>query len=96
MTLLLTNEEIEHALTMEDCIDSLREAYLELAQGRAAYRPRRDLLAPTSRPGLVRTTQRTPGMRSDAAASMASMRACGYGLRSATACRTSATGTSSA
>ena len=53
MTVLLTNEEIERALTMEDCIDVLREAYLELAQGRAAYRPRSDLLAPTSRPGVV-------------------------------------------
>ncbi len=53
MTLLLTNEEIEQALTMQDCIEVLREAYLELAQGRAGYRPRSDLLAPTSGPGVV-------------------------------------------
>jgi alanine dehydrogenase len=53
VTLLLTNEEIEQVLTMEDCVDVLHEAYLELARGRAAYRPRSDLIALTSEPGVV-------------------------------------------
>ena len=39
MTLVLTNEEIQDALTVKDCLTVMEEAYLELAASRAVNRP---------------------------------------------------------
>ena len=53
MTLLLGNEEIDALLSMKDCIDTLEDAYGELAAGRGVTRRRSDSLTPTSRPDAV-------------------------------------------
>ncbi len=44
--LFLTNEHVQAVLTMPDCLDALEEAYRELAEQRAAYRPRIDFYVP--------------------------------------------------
>lgn len=49
MTLILSNEDIEHLLAMRDCIAALEDAYAELAEGRGISRLRSDSFAPTSR-----------------------------------------------
>lgn len=49
MTILLDNGEVDALLTMEACIDTLEEAYVELAAGRGVTRRRSDSLTPTSR-----------------------------------------------
>jgi alanine dehydrogenase len=48
MTLILSNEDVEHILTMPDCIGALEEAYAELAEGRGISRQRSDCITPTS------------------------------------------------
>jgi ornithine cyclodeaminase/alanine dehydrogenase-like protein (mu-crystallin family) len=46
MTLLLGHEDVAKALTMEICIDTLREFFRELAQGRVVTRPRTETWTP--------------------------------------------------
>ncbi len=50
MTLILSNEEVDAALSMPECIDVLDDAYRELSHGRGVNGPRSDCLVPTSRP----------------------------------------------
>ncbi len=44
--LFLTNEHVQAVLTMPDSLDALEDAYRELAEQRAAYRPRIDFYVP--------------------------------------------------
>jgi alanine dehydrogenase len=46
MTLVLSNKEIAELVSMKDCIDSLEDAFLELAEGRGAFRRRSDICTP--------------------------------------------------
>ena len=48
MTLILTNEDIEQILTMEDLVPALEEAYIELVNGRGGNRVRSDIVTPTT------------------------------------------------
>ena len=54
MTLILSNEEIERLLTMDELVPKIEEAYLELGEGRGGNRLRSDIVTPTtqSRDGL--------------------------------------------
>jgi alanine dehydrogenase len=56
MTLLLTNEEVERALTPQDAIDATECIYRELAEGRAVNRPRSQTYMPVE-------SQEYPGFR---------------------------------
>jgi ornithine cyclodeaminase/alanine dehydrogenase-like protein (mu-crystallin family) len=47
MTLVLSNAEIAEIVTMKDCIDSLEDAFIELAEGRGAFRRRSDICTPS-------------------------------------------------
>ena len=49
MTLILSNDDVEHLLSMRECIDALEDAYAELAEGRGISRLRSDSFAPTTR-----------------------------------------------
>jgi alanine dehydrogenase len=49
MTLILSNEEVDAALGMSECIATLEDAYRELGEGRGVNRQRSDSLAPTAR-----------------------------------------------
>ena len=51
MTLILSNKDVEQLLTMPDCIATLEESYVELAEGRGLSRTRSDCLVPTGRDG---------------------------------------------
>jgi alanine dehydrogenase len=53
LTLILSNDDVEHLLTMGDTIAALETGYLDLAAGRAVTRPRSDCLAPTTRADAV-------------------------------------------
>jgi len=53
MTLVLSNDDIDRLLTMDDYIAILEDAYGELAAGRGVVRPRSDSLAPTAMPDAV-------------------------------------------
>jgi ornithine cyclodeaminase/alanine dehydrogenase-like protein (mu-crystallin family) len=53
MTLLLTNDDVQALLSMEDCISGLETAYVELAAGRAVSPTRTDAMVPASRPEQV-------------------------------------------
>jgi len=46
MTLLLTNDDVAQVLTMDDCLEVLEQAFLDLAQGQAANRPRSHTYTP--------------------------------------------------
>jgi alanine dehydrogenase len=48
MTLLLTNEDVERALTMRDCIDVLERAYPELGEGVGVSRTVSQIFTPTN------------------------------------------------
>ncbi len=48
MTLILSNDDVEKLLTIEDCIEALETAYLDLAEGRGVSRQRSDCITPTS------------------------------------------------
>lgn len=48
MTLLLSNDDIEHLLVMTELIDVLEVSYRELAKGRGGNRLRSDIVTPTS------------------------------------------------
>ena len=52
MTLLLSNEEVEQALTPEDAIAATESIYRELAEGKAINRPRRQRTCPSSRKSI--------------------------------------------
>jgi ornithine cyclodeaminase/alanine dehydrogenase-like protein (mu-crystallin family) len=47
MTLVLSNAEVAEVVSMQDCVDSLEDAFLELAEGRGAFRRRSDICTPT-------------------------------------------------
>ena len=48
MTLILTNEDIEQILTMDDLVPALEDAYIELVNGRGGNRVRSDIVTPTT------------------------------------------------
>lgn len=48
MTLVLTNDEIEQLLVMDELVDVLEESYVELIEGRGANRRRSDIITPTT------------------------------------------------
>src|SRR3974390_2469131 len=50
MTLIIDNHEVQQVLTMEDTIEALEKAYLQLAAQEAVCRPRIDIRIPTSNP----------------------------------------------
>ncbi len=50
MTLILTNDEIQQALGVEDCLEVMEEAYRELAESRAVSRPTSHCYLPHSLP----------------------------------------------
>src|ERR1044071_4648332 len=50
MTLILNNAQIADLISMQDCIDVLEEAFVELAEGRGAYRRRSDICTPSTHP----------------------------------------------
>src|SRR6478672_11094636 len=47
MTLILSNDDVEQVLTIEECIAALEDSYVELAEGRGLSRRRSDCLVPT-------------------------------------------------
>lgn len=47
MTLILSNAEVAEVVSMKDCVDSLEDAFLELAEGRGAFRRRSDICTPS-------------------------------------------------
>ena len=55
MALLLTNDDVEALLSMDDCISALETAYVELAAGRAISPPRTDAMVPAAQPEQVYT-----------------------------------------
>ena len=50
MTLILNNAQIAELVSMQDCIDVLEDAFIELAEGRGAFRRRSDIVTPSSHP----------------------------------------------
>lgn len=50
MTRIITTEEIEEHLTIEDCLSSLEEMFVEMGHGRAITDSREDILTPVSSP----------------------------------------------
>ncbi|HEU0071727.1 MAG TPA: ornithine cyclodeaminase family protein [Alphaproteobacteria bacterium] len=51
MTLILSNDDVERLLTIDDCIAALDEGYREIGEGRAANRTRSDIVTPTVHEG---------------------------------------------
>ncbi|MDX1485703.1 MAG: hypothetical protein R3229_14620, partial [Alphaproteobacteria bacterium] len=49
MTLILSNEDVEAALTMADCLAASEEAYRALGREEAATGVRGEILSPTAR-----------------------------------------------
>src|SRR6478672_4642221 len=47
MTLILSNDDVEKLLTIEECIAALEDYYVVLAEGRGLSRTRSDCLVPT-------------------------------------------------
>ena len=70
MTLILNNAQVAELVSMQDCVDVLEDAFLELAEGRGAFRRRQAascLLRPTAlanRPGRSSWPART-GLKRD-------------------------------
>ena len=62
MTLILSNDDAETALTMPDCIDVLEDAYRELAHGRGVSRTRSDSFCPTTRPDALYSLKSMDGI----------------------------------
>jgi alanine dehydrogenase len=52
MTLILSNDDVERLLTMQECIDVLEDVYVDLAEGRAVNRIRSDCLVPARNDAL--------------------------------------------
>jgi alanine dehydrogenase len=50
MTLILNNDQIANLVSMQDCVNVLEDAFLELAEGRGAYRRRSDVCTPSTHP----------------------------------------------
>ena len=50
MTLILNNDQIADLVSMQDCVDVLEDAFVELAEGRGAYRRRSDICTPSTHP----------------------------------------------
>jgi alanine dehydrogenase len=50
MTLILDNAQIADLVSMQDCVDVLEDAFIELAEGRGAYRRRSDICTPSTHP----------------------------------------------
>ena len=50
MTLILNNDQIANLVSMQDCVDVLEDAFVELAEGRGAYRRRSDICTPSTHP----------------------------------------------
>jgi hypothetical protein len=50
MTLILNNAQIADLISMRDCVDILEDAFIELAEGRGAYRRRSDICTPSTHP----------------------------------------------
>ncbi|MGE0629413.1 MAG: ornithine cyclodeaminase family protein [Hyphomicrobiaceae bacterium] len=50
MTLILNNQQIAEIVSIEDCINVLEDAFLELAEGRGAFRRRSDIVTPSTHP----------------------------------------------
>ena len=48
VTLILSNEDVEKVLTMDNLIPALEEAYIELVEGRGGNRVRSDIITPTT------------------------------------------------
>lgn len=48
MTLILNNDQIANLVSMQDCVDVLEDAFVELAEGRGAYRRRSDICTPST------------------------------------------------
>ena len=59
--LFLTNAHVKAVLDMPTCLDALEDAYRELAEQRAAYRPRIDLNVP-GEPHYYRWTSAAAGV----------------------------------
>ena len=49
--LFIGNDDVEAVLDMKTCLETMEEAYEELAEGRAGYRPRIDFYVPPDSPG---------------------------------------------
>src|SRR5215468_5165731 len=49
MTLLLSNEDVERALPMADCLEAMELAYRDLGSGEGGNGLRSEVLTPTSR-----------------------------------------------
>jgi len=62
MTLILSNQDIESVLTMQDCLAVLEDAYRELAHGRGVSRTRSDSFSPTSRPDALYSLKSMDGI----------------------------------
>ena len=62
MTLILSNDDIESLLTMQDCIDVLEDAYRELAHGRGVTRTRSDSFTKTARPDALYSLKSMDGI----------------------------------
>ena len=50
MTLILNNDQIADLVSMQECVDVLEDAFVELAEGRGAYRRRSDICTPSTHP----------------------------------------------
>lgn len=53
MTLVISNEDVEQVLTLDDCFEVVDTAYRELAEGRAVNRARSHTYLPTRRPDVA-------------------------------------------
>lgn len=56
MVLVINNDEVEQVLTVENIMQALDEAYLDLDKGLTANRPRTFTSAPTRRGRFTATT----------------------------------------
>jgi hypothetical protein len=50
MTLILNNAQITDLISMQDCVDILEDAFIELAEGRGACRCCSDICTPSTHP----------------------------------------------
>ena len=46
MTIIITDDDVKRLLPMQDCIEAMRVAFRDFAQGSAVNRPRMRYLAP--------------------------------------------------
>ena len=66
--ILLTNQHIEQVLDMKTCIAAMEDAYRELNEQRAGYRPRIDFTCRTSR--IITVGARWKARRASSASSL--------------------------